>query len=104
MRQRAARQPKPPTFPAEQMVFAAWLQQRLKDRRLKGAELAARAGISKASTYFYLDGSRIPGPDAVAKLCAVLRVSPESVPAFERRLVGRAAHKSHVAKEIEGRR
>jgi len=96
MRQRAARQPKPPTFPAEQMVFATWLQQRLKDRRLTGAELAERADISKAATYFYLDGSRIPGPDAVQKICAALRVDPSTVPQFERRAVGKPAHRSHV--------
>ncbi len=103
MRQRAARQPKPPTFPAEQMVFAAWLQQRLKDRRLTGAELAERAGISKASMYFYLDGSRIPGPDAVAKLCVALRMSPESVPAFERRQVGRPAYKGQQMESTDVR-
>ena len=96
MRQRAARQPKPPTFPPEQMVFAAWLQQRLKDRRLTGAELAERACISKASTYFYLDGSRISGPDAVQKICAALRVDPSTAPAFERRQVGRPAQRKAV--------
>ena len=94
MRQRAPRQPKPPTFPAEQMIFAAWLQQQLNDSRLTGIELAERAHVSKPSVYFYLDGPRIPGPDAVVKLCAGLRVDPSTVPAFERRAVGRPAHTS----------
>jgi transcriptional regulator with XRE-family HTH domain len=103
MRQRAARQPKPPTFPAEQMVFAAWLQQRLKDRRLTGAELAERAGISKASTYFYLDGSRIPGPDAVERICAAIKLDPTSVPSFTRRPVGRPAHKGQQMESTDVR-
>jgi transcriptional regulator with XRE-family HTH domain len=97
MRQRAARQPKPPTFPAEQMVFAAWLQQRLKDRRLTGAELAERADLAKASVYFYLDGSRIPGPDAVQKICEALRIDLSIVPLITRRLVGRPAHRKEAA-------
>jgi hypothetical protein len=35
-----------PTFPAEQMIFAAWLQQQLNDSRLTGIELAERAHVS----------------------------------------------------------
>jgi len=49
----------------EQMIFSEWLQEQLESRRLTGAELAERAGISKASAYFYLDGSRIPGPGGI---------------------------------------
>jgi len=100
MRQRAARQPKPPTFPAEQMVFAAWLQQRLKDRRLTGAELAERADVSKAAMYFYLDGSRIPGPEAVQKICGALHLDQSTVPAFQRRAVGRPSGAGEVTADV----
>jgi transcriptional regulator with XRE-family HTH domain len=101
MRQRRERQPKPPSYPAEQMLFAEWLRQQLRSSRLTGAELADRARISKASAYFYLDGSRIPGPDAVLKLCAALRLRPENIPAFERRAVGRPAHRrTEVAADV----
>jgi hypothetical protein len=93
MRQRAARQPKPSAFIATDMIFADWFKQQLDSHRLTGAELAERADVSKASVYFYLDGSRIPGPDAVAALCAALRVDPSNVPAFERRAVGKPAHR-----------
>jgi len=31
------------------MIFSEWLQQQLKSRRLTGAEIAERAGVSKAS-------------------------------------------------------
>ena len=93
MRQRRERKPKPPSYPAEQMLFAAWLKQALRDSRLTGAELAERARISKASAYFYLDGSRIPGPTALERICAALKLDPTSVPTFERRAVGRPAHK-----------
>lgn len=31
------------------MIFSEWLQEQLKSRRLTGAELAERAGVSKAS-------------------------------------------------------
>jgi transcriptional regulator with XRE-family HTH domain len=71
------------------MNFSEWLQQQLNSRRLTGAELAERADVSKASVYFYLDGSRIPGPGAVDKLCDALGVPPESVPLIARRVLGR---------------
>jgi transcriptional regulator with XRE-family HTH domain len=76
------------------VIFANWFKEALKKSRLSGAELAERARISKQSVYSYLDGSRIPGPDAVVKLCAGLRVDPATVPLFHRRAVGRAAHKN----------
>jgi transcriptional regulator with XRE-family HTH domain len=101
MRIRAARQPKPPQHPDQFMTFATFLRATLDQSRLTGAELAERADVAKASVYFYLDGSRIPGPDAVAKLCAALRVDPSTVPAFERRVVGKPAHQNNVAKEVE---
>jgi hypothetical protein len=58
---------------AEEMVdvlspgreFSDWLREQLTSRRMTAAELADRAGIAKASAYFYLDGSRIPGREAV---------------------------------------
>lgn len=74
-------------------IFADWFKEALKKSHMSGAELAERARISKQSVYSYLDGSRMPGPDAVQKLCAGLRVDVTCVPTFERRLVGRAAHK-----------
>jgi len=98
MRQRRERQPKPPSFPAEQMFFAAWLKQTLRETRLTGAELAERSRVSKASMYFYLDGSRIPGPEAVQKICEALHVPLEGLPTFTRRPVGVPAHKSHATK------
>jgi len=93
MRQRRERQRKPPRYSSDQLIFATWLLQQLRTCRLTGAELGERADVAKASVYFCLDGSRIPAPDAVQKICAALRVDPTSVPAFERRTVGRAAHK-----------
>jgi hypothetical protein len=93
MRQRRERQPKQPSYPANYMIFASWLKGALDKRRLTGTELAERADVSKASVYFYLDGSRIPGPDAVAAVCAALCLPVESVPTFERRAVGRPAHR-----------
>lgn len=100
MRQRAARKPKPPNFPADQMVFAEWLRQQLRNSRLTGAELADRARISKASAYFYLDGSRVPGPTAVERICAALKLDPTSVPQFERRAVGRPTQRTHTTQEV----
>ena len=99
MRQRCERQPKPSSYPANCMIFASWLKAALDNRRLTGAELAERADVAKASIYFYLDGSRIPGPDAVSKLCAALRVPAENVPSFERRAVGRPAHRINATQE-----
>ena len=89
MRQRAERQPKPLHHPADQLVFATWLKEALRKSRLTGAELAERADVSKAAVYFYLDGSRLPGPDAVQKICAALHLDSNTVPMFERREVGR---------------
>jgi transcriptional regulator with XRE-family HTH domain len=99
MRIRAARKPKPSAFAANDMIFAEWFKQQLDSRRLTGAEFAERAKVSKAMIYFLLDGSRIPGPAIAERICAALRVPLESVPAFERRAVGRLAHKRT---EIEG--
>jgi transcriptional regulator with XRE-family HTH domain len=91
------RKPKPSSFPADQLIFAQWLKETLRKSRLTGAELSERADVSKAAMYFYLDGSRIPGPAAVQKISAALRIPVESVPAFQRRAVGKPAHKSHAA-------
>lgn len=79
-------------------VFANWFRNVLSDKRLTASEVAERARISKASCYFYLSGTRLPDPDFVVKLCTALRIPPESVPAFQRRAVGKPAHKSHAAK------
>jgi transcriptional regulator with XRE-family HTH domain len=100
VRQRRERQPKTSSYPTEQMLFAEWLRQQLRSSRLTGAELADRARISKASAYFYLDGSRIPGPTALERICAALKLDPTSVPQFERRAVGRPADR-HVKAEAD---
>jgi transcriptional regulator with XRE-family HTH domain len=81
---------------SDQFIFANWFRNVLSDKRLTASEVAERARISKASCYFYLSGTRLPDPDSVAKLCAALRVDPSAVPAFQRRLVGKPAHRSHV--------
>jgi len=80
----------------KEMIFSEWFREALKKSRLSGAELAERAKVSKQAVYCYLDGSRIPGPDAVVKLCAGLRIDPSTVPAFERRALGKPAHRSHA--------
>jgi len=100
MRQRRERKPKPLLFPATDMIFADWFKQQLDSHRLTGAELAERADVAKASVYFYLDGSRIPGPDAVAALCAALRVDPSNIPQFERRAAGRPAHRKESVTDV----
>jgi transcriptional regulator with XRE-family HTH domain len=69
-------------------IFSEWFKEALKKSRLSGAELAERARISKQAVYCYLDSSRLPSPDVVAKLCAAMRVPVENVPQFERRAVG----------------
>ena len=80
------------------MIFADWFREALKKSRLSGTELAERSRVSKASMYFYLDGSRIPGPGAVQKICEALHVPLESLPTITRRPVGVPARKSHAAK------
>ena len=74
----------------DEMVFSAWLQNVLKEKNITAAELADKVvGVSRASVFFYANGKRIPGPDAVAKLCAALGVEAVTVPAFARRKEGR---------------
>jgi len=69
--------------------FKDWLQSAIHEKRLTGAELAEKSGISKASVYFYLNGSRVPNWDNIHRIIAALEIAKESLPQFERKPVGR---------------
>lgn len=70
-------------------IFGEWLKAILKDKRLSGGEFSQRSKISRAAVYFYLDGKRIPDEETLGKIVSALGVTPESVPVFERKPIGR---------------
>lgn len=70
-------------------VFGEWFKATLKAKRLSGGEFSQRSKISRAAVYFYMDGTRVPDMETVGRIVSALGVSPESVPAFERKPVGR---------------
>jgi len=73
---------------SDEQVFSGWLQKELKKRRLTGGELAERAKVSRSAAYFYIDGKRLPGPDALKRICDALGVSIEDAPKYEAKRVG----------------
>lgn len=70
-------------------IFGEWFKATLKEKRLSGGEFSQRSKISRAAVYFYLDGKRIPDEATLGKIVVALGVAPESVPAFQRKPIGR---------------
>lgn len=80
------------------MQFNEWLKSALQQAGINASQLADKAKIAKASACFYVSGQRLPGEDALNKICAALNVERSAVPAFERKKEGAAAHRKPQAK------
>lgn len=64
----------------ETTTFSTWLKAELYNRRMNAAELAGKAGISRAAAYFYVSGDRTPRPDVQAKIAGALGISLDQLP------------------------
>lgn len=62
--------------------FATWYKAQLFEKRTNAGEVAGKARISRAASYFYTNGSRVPSPETVAKIAAALGVPADQVPTF----------------------
>lgn len=70
---------------SEEIYFSAWFSARLHEKRMSAGEFAQRARISRAASYFYLDGSRVPNEMALAKIAVGLGIDRASMPQFIQR-------------------
>lgn len=62
--------------------FKDWYKEKLRAQGMSAGEFAQRARISRAASYFYLDGSRVPNEAAQVKIAAALQIDRTSLPAF----------------------
>jgi transcriptional regulator with XRE-family HTH domain len=60
-------------------LFAKWLQERMELKGYNQAELARRAGVSRAAINGVLTGSRNPGNDLCSAVAKALNIRPEIV-------------------------
>jgi transcriptional regulator with XRE-family HTH domain len=73
----------------EQTVIGSWLKETMTKAGMTPNELAEKSKISRASVYFYLDGSRIPSKKYLDMLCAAMNTDPATAPEFTPRPEGR---------------
>lgn len=66
----------------DKVVFSNWLTAACVVKKLTGGQLAQKAGISRAAAYFYLEGQRVPNPEALGKVAAALEIDPSTIPMF----------------------
>jgi len=59
------------------MNFAERLHSLKIERKLKNTEIAQYAGVSESAVRSWLDGNRVPGITAVARLCEELHISAD---------------------------
>ena len=55
------------------------LAEALKYRDISASELANKAGLNKSTVFRYLNGDRLPRPDAVEKMATALNVDPSFI-------------------------
>lgn len=73
--------------PKSNVNFSLWLQLHgvgpAGQSKYGMSDLAQLAGISRASAYAYLSGSRVPtDPEVIARIARILDVAPEDIPTF----------------------
>jgi|SRR3990172_2374270 len=59
--------------------FAVWLEAQLKEQGITQAELARRAGVTRAAINGILTGARGPGVDLCNGIARALKLPPETV-------------------------
>lgn len=63
--------------------FSEWIKDQLKDKPgWTFGTLAERARISRAASYFYRDGLRVPNEIALVKIALALGIDRTSMPSF----------------------
>lgn len=62
--------------------FSEWFKEKLRSNTLSAGEFAQKARISRAASYFYLDGSRVPGEAALSKIATAFQIERDSMPTF----------------------
>lgn len=79
------------------MIVSEWLKGVLEKRGMSNNELAELAAgkMSRASVYFYVNGTRIPNRSQLEKLAGVLGIAADQIPQYEMRKVGQPAQKKN---------
>ena len=68
---------------SEAVNFSVWIKEQLKNKPgWTFGTLAERARISRAASYFYRDGLRVPNEEALIKIATALKIERSSMPAF----------------------
>jgi predicted transcriptional regulator len=62
--------------------FKDWYKEKLRSKSMSAGEFAQRARISRAASYFYLDGSRVPNEAALSKIALAFQIERSSMPTF----------------------
>jgi transcriptional regulator with XRE-family HTH domain len=64
---------------ADKTDFAEWLEHQLDEQEISQAELARRAGVTRAAINGILTGARGPGVDLCNGIARALKLPPEAV-------------------------
>jgi transcriptional regulator with XRE-family HTH domain len=63
----------------DKVDFAGWLELRLEEQGISQAELARRAGVTRAAINSILTGARGPGVELCKGIARALKLPPEQV-------------------------
>ena len=63
-------------------TFSTWFKQQLAKKDMSAGEFAERARISRAASYFYVQGKRVPNQATLVKIASALEVPVASVPTY----------------------
>ena len=62
--------------------FSEWYKEQLRGKGMSAGEFAQRARISRAASYFYFNGNRVPNEAALNKIAAAFELDRSTMPIF----------------------
>ncbi len=68
---------------SELVNFSVWYNQKLDALGVSAGEFAATARLSRAASYFYKKGDRVPDRAAILKIAAALKINLAVLPKFQ---------------------
>ncbi len=68
---------------SELVNFSVWYNQKLDALGVSAGEFAATARLSRAASYFYKKGDRVPDRAAILKIAAALKINLADMPKFQ---------------------
>lgn len=67
---------------SELVEFSVWYNQYLNDNTTSAGAFAQKAGLSRAASYFYKSGDRVPDRSAMVRIAAAMGVAVKDMPQF----------------------